>query len=61
MFAEMAKDVSVFLAWCAEPEHDDRKKASLKWCAALAGMTVFAGYHKRFRWSLYKGRKIEFR
>lgn len=24
--SQMAKDVSVFLAWCSEPEHDDRKK-----------------------------------
>jgi cytochrome c1 len=24
---QMAKDVSTFLAWCSEPEHDERKKA----------------------------------
>ena len=24
--SQMAKDVAVFLAWAAEPEHDDRKK-----------------------------------
>jgi ubiquinol-cytochrome c reductase cytochrome c1 subunit len=24
--SQMAKDVAVFLAWCSEPEHDDRKK-----------------------------------
>ncbi len=26
--SQMAKDVAVFLAWAAEPEHDDRKKVS---------------------------------
>ena len=26
--SQMAKDVSVFLAWCSEPEHDDRKKVT---------------------------------
>jgi ubiquinol-cytochrome c reductase cytochrome c1 subunit len=24
--SQMAKDVAIFLAWAAEPEHDDRKK-----------------------------------
>lgn len=27
--SQMAKDVATFLAWAAEPEHDDRKKVRL--------------------------------
>jgi len=58
--SQMAKDVCTFLAWCSEPEHDDRKKAGLKWVAGLSIMMVFAGYQKRFRWSLYKSRTVKF-
>ena len=28
--AQMAKDVTHFLAWTAEPEHDERKKFGMK-------------------------------
>merc|ERR1712216_961234 len=33
--SQMAKDVSVFLAWAAEPKHDERKLMGLKWTACL--------------------------
>ena len=29
--SQMAKDVVTFLAWAAEPEHDDRKLMGAKW------------------------------
>ena len=54
----MAHDVAVFLAWAAEPEHDDRKRMGIKWVSALALMFVFTGFYKRFKWSVLKGRKI---
>jgi len=56
--SQLAKDVAVFLTWAASPEHDLRKKYSIK---AFAILTMFAGttyYIKRFRWSVLKSRKI---
>lgn len=59
--SQMAKDVTVFLNWAAEPEHDDRKKMGVKWMIALTFMAFGSGYLKRFRWSLIKGRRLEFK
>lgn len=59
--SQMAKDVTVFLNWAAEPEHDDRKKMGVKWMIALTFMAMGSGYLKRFRWSLIKGRRLEFK
>ena len=32
---QMAKDVACFLAWAAEPEHDERKKSGMQFIAAI--------------------------
>jgi ubiquinol-cytochrome c reductase cytochrome c1 subunit len=83
--SQMAKDVCVFLAWAAEPEHDDRKvrpvpeccgvsqwvnrvcvcvcvqqRMGLKWFIAMAAITAFTGFYKRWRWAPYKARKITY-
>jgi len=58
--SQMAHDVTVFLSWAAEPEHDDRKRMGFKWCVGLAMMFVVTGWYKRFRWSVLKGRKISY-
>ncbi|KAI9224161.1 cytochrome C1 family-domain-containing protein [Blastocladiella britannica] len=56
--AQIAKDVSTFLAWAAEPEHDDRKRMGLKAVILLTAMSGFSLWLKRFKWSLLKSRKI---
>lgn len=56
----MAKDVAAFLAWVAEPEHDERKKSGLQFMFALLIALGLVGYYKRFRWSIFKTRKITY-
>ncbi len=57
---QMAKDVAAFLAWTAEPEHDVRKKTGLQWMVAIGTAIAITGFYKRFRWSIYKTRKISY-
>ena len=35
--SQIAKDVTTFLAWAAEPEHDDRKKTGIEGDGCLSG------------------------
>lgn len=58
--SQMAKDVAMFLAWTSEPEHDERKRFGIQWIAALAVGLVITGFYKRFRWSIFKTRKISY-
>ncbi len=57
---QMAKDIAAFLAWTAEPEHDDRKLSGLQWMFAIVAGLAITGFYKRFRWSIYKTRKISY-
>jgi Cytochrome C1 family len=54
----MAKDVSTFLSWAAEPEHDERKKIGIKAVILFSTLTALSLYVKRFKWSVIKNRKI---
>lgn len=58
--AQMAKDVTHFLSWTAEPEHDERKKFGLKNFVVVSMMALATLYWKRQRWSVIKSRKIKF-
>lgn len=57
---QMAKDVAAFLAWTAEPEHDERKRNGFLWLTAIFTGLVLTGFYKRFRWSTFKTRKISY-
>lgn len=59
--SQMAKDVSTFLAWAAEPEHDERKRLGIKTIFILTLMSIPTLYLKRLRWSAVKSRVIRFR
>lgn len=59
--SQMAKDVATFMAWASEPETDERKKAGVKWITFLIGMAAVTGWYKRFKWSIYKTRKIQYK
>jgi ubiquinol-cytochrome c reductase cytochrome c1 subunit len=54
----MAKDVTTFLSWAAEPEHDERKKIGIKAVILFSALTALSIYVKRFKWSVIKNRKI---
>ena len=58
--SQMARDVTTFLAWTAEPEHDDRKRSGIKTITALLLAVAVTGWYKRVRWSIYKSRKISY-
>ncbi|KAJ9058763.1 cytochrome c1 [Entomophthora muscae] len=59
--SQMAKDVTVFLNWAAEPEHDERKKMGLKAVLILSAMTGLSLWIKRFKWASLKTRKLAYR
>jgi ubiquinol-cytochrome c reductase cytochrome c1 subunit len=54
--SQMAKDVTVFLSWAAEPHQDDHKKFGLKalFTFALTGSLML--YWKRLKWQVIKNR-----
>ena len=58
--SQMSKDVVTFLSWCAQPEHDERKRTGVKLVLAVGVLTGLMGYQKRLRWSMIKTRRISY-
>lgn len=58
--SQLAKDVSTFLAWAAEPEHDDRKATGMKVVFMFMLLAVFSRYYKAMRWSPLKTAKLSY-
>ncbi|KAK0217990.1 cytochrome c1, component of the mitochondrial respiratory chain [Armillaria fumosa] len=56
--SQMAKDVTTFLNWAAEPEHDERKKYGIKAVILFSTLFALSVYIKRFKWTTIKNRKI---
>lgn len=56
--SQLAKDVSTFLKWTSEPEHDVRKSLIIKVLGIMGFLTVISYYIKRHKWSVLKSRKI---
>ena len=56
--SQMARDVSCFLVWTANPEQDERKLSGLKVAGVGLALAGLVGWHKRFLFSVYKSRKL---
>lgn len=59
--SQMAKDVTTFLGWAAEPEHDDRKLMGAKAMGIGATLAVFMYYIYRHRWSYLRNARLVYR
>lgn len=58
--SQLAKDVSVFLKWASEPEHDTRKRMIIKAAGIFTILIGLTYYIKRLKWSSLKTRKIAY-
>ncbi|KAL3417912.1 cytochrome C1 family protein [Phlyctema vagabunda] len=56
--SQMAKDVTEFLNWAAEPEMDQRKKMGMKVIIIGSALFALSVWVKRYKWSPMKTRKI---
>ncbi|KAI5820798.1 cytochrome C1 family-domain-containing protein [Pyronema omphalodes] len=56
--SQMAKDVTEFLNWAAEPEMDDRKKMGMKALTVTAVLLALSIWVKRYKWAPIKTRKL---
>eukprot|EP00957_Ditylum_brightwellii_P068543 5204070-Ditylum_brightwellii.AAC.1 len=54
----MAKDVTTFLSWAAEPEHDERKLLGAKMIFVLSCLLFASVYYKRWKWAPLKSRRV---
>ena len=50
--------MTTYLAWAAEPEHDDRKLMGVKFIFVLTLVLVTAAYYKRWKWAPIKSRRV---
>jgi len=58
--SQMSKDVVTFLSWCAQPEHDERKKSGIKLGLAVFVLAGLMGYNKRLKWSIIKTKRVSY-
>jgi len=59
--SQQAKDVSVFLRWCSEPEHDQRKRMGMKALLIASILIAFCMYAKKHKWAVIKSQKLAFK
>merc|ERR1719379_1695591 len=57
---QMAKDVTQFLTWAAEPVHDERKVLMFKAWTSTAVCAALFGVYSRATWQGLKTRRIDF-
>jgi len=56
--SQMAKDITIFLTWAAQPEHDERKLLGAKFVTGTLILLAALTYQKNLAWSVLKSRKI---
>lgn len=59
--AQMAKDVTTFLSWAAEPEMEERKLLGIKGLIVTGALIGLTWYWKRHKWSLLKTPRFVYR
>jgi len=57
--SQMARDVSTFLAWAAEPTQDERKRTGFKALLMIGLMTIPTYYWKQRYFASYKTRVVQ--
>uniref|UniRef100_A0AC35U9M8 Cytochrome c domain-containing protein n=1 Tax=Rhabditophanes sp. KR3021 TaxID=114890 RepID=A0AC35U9M8_9BILA len=58
---QQAKDIAVFMHWCSEPFHDQRKAWALKVATVIPILAAVLFYAKRHTWSFIKTQKFAWR
>jgi ubiquinol-cytochrome c reductase cytochrome c1 subunit len=58
--SQLAKDVTTFLSWAAEPHQDEHKRFGVKAVFLLSLTAVQLLYWKRLKWSIIKNRRVTF-
>jgi len=58
--SQMAKDVTMFLWWAAEPDMDRRKELAFKALVLMVPLAGLTWYIKRFKFASFKTRKMVF-
>jgi ubiquinol-cytochrome c reductase cytochrome c1 subunit len=58
--SQLAKDVTTFLTWASEPHQDAHKLYGLKGIFLASLFLAQLVYWKRFKWSIFKMRRISF-
>lgn len=58
--SQMAKDITTFLNWASEPEHDERKRLGIKALIVVTSLYFVSIWVKKFKWTTIKHRKIVF-
>lgn len=56
--SQLAKDVTTFLSWAGCPEHDQRKRLSIKGFILVGLLLGVSYYYKRHKWSYVKTKKV---
>ena len=54
----MAADVTQFLNWAAEPEHDQRKAMGMQALIIMSAFFAVSLWVKRYKWVPIKNRKL---